>query len=79
MSKIASPIGNADMEFYYGGIVRRMAIFLSGQTDDSWETISSKRRNRWLDKATVMACNLFNDDTVVDGLSGLAANLRGRK
>ena len=44
-------IGKADLEFYYGGLVRRTAIMLSGCHEFSWEALSHRSKQHWLDKS----------------------------
>jgi hypothetical protein len=76
--KIARPIGPADMEFYYGGIVLRMALLLSGYDDAGWVAASVRTRIRWLNRAARATCSLFNDSAVAARLPLLARNLQER-
>jgi hypothetical protein len=41
--------------------------------------MSHRSRNHWLNKASVMASDLFGDEQVVDSLQLLAKNLTERK
>lgn len=78
MAQIARPIGRADMEFYESAIVRRMAMILSGYSQEKWDALTHRTRNRWLDRATEASCNLFNDLDVVRRLPVLSKNLSQR-
>jgi len=75
---ISHPIGPADMEFYEGGLVLRMALLLSGYDDTKWASLSYRTRTRWLDRAVRATCRLFNDADVAARLPLLATNLRSR-
>ncbi len=66
------------MEFYYSGIVYRMALILSGYDDARWEKLGYRARTKWLDRATEATCRLFNDTTVVSRLPALTKNLQER-
>lgn len=78
LKQIARPIGAADMEFYYGGIVRRMALVLSGFDDTEWNRAGTDTRIKWLNLAAKSCCELFNDSNVVDRLPLLLKNLQTR-
>lgn len=75
---ISHPIGPADMEFYEGALVLRMALLLSGYDGAKWASLSYRARTRWLDRATQATCRLFNDADVAARLPLLATNLRSR-
>lgn len=72
------PIGPADMEHYYGGVVRRLAISMARVTDAEWEIMAVKRRIRWLDRAAKAASLTFADPVVISVLPRLHQNLVAR-
>ncbi len=76
--QIARPIGAADMEFYESVIVLRLALILSGHTEEEWDGLTHTTKSKWLDKGTEAACRLFNDADVVARLPLLARNLTQR-
>lgn len=78
MTRIARPIGKADMEFYEGAIVMRLAHSLSGKTGDAWDSLSHRSKTHWLNKATATACDLLGDVAVVQRLPALSKNLTSR-
>lgn len=79
MSKIARPIGPADMEFYEGAIVMKLAHILSGKSGETWDALTHRTKNKWLNRASLAACDLFNDAMVVSKLPALTKNLVGRQ
>lgn len=76
--QIKRPIGAADMEFYESAIVLRMALLLSGYTDEQWDALTARTRTNWIERATTATCKLFNDSAVVARLPVLARNLQQR-
>lgn len=78
MSKIARPIGPADMEFYEGAIVMKLAHILSGKNGDAWDGLSHRTKNKWLTRGAQAACDLFSDAVVVSKLPALTKNLVSR-
>jgi hypothetical protein len=76
--QISHPIGSADMEFYEGGIVLRMALLLSGYDEARWEAATYRTRQKWLDRGNAAARRLLNDSEFVKRLPLLTKNLTGR-
>lgn len=75
---ISRPISPSDMEFYESGLVLRLAVLLSGYSEEVFNGLSPRSRNRWLDKARDAACKLFNERDVATKLLPLAKNLAER-
>ena len=76
--QVSRPIGKADMEFFESGLVLKMALILSDCTEEEWNALSYRPRNRWLNRATEAVCRLFNDADVASHLLPLAKNLAQR-
>lgn len=79
MAQIARPISPADFEHYYSAVVLKLAYLLSKKSGAEFSLMSHRSRNHWLNKASVMASDLFGDEHVVDVLPALAKNLTERK
>lgn len=75
---IERPIGRRDLEFYESGIVLRMALLLSGYSEERWNTLSYRARMKWLDKGVDATFRLLNDESIVERLPVLAKNLTER-
>ncbi len=73
--RISRPVGRADLEFYYGGIVLATAKALSRRP---WDSLSDRRRQYWLDRAGHLLTEVLNTASVVESLPRLAENLRQR-
>lgn len=78
MATISRPIGPSDFEHYYGVVTMRLAYLLSKKTSEEFSLLSTRSRVHWLNKATKLACGLFNDEAVVQQLPLLAKNLKER-
>jgi hypothetical protein len=79
LTKIARPIGPADMEFFEGAIVMKMAHILSGKSGEDWDKLSHRTKGKWLTRASVAASDLFSDALVVSKLPALTKNLLARQ
>ena len=68
-------MNKADLEFYYGGIVRRLAIAISPyETEEEWEKTSYRTKCHWLDMASKSVLHLLVDEDFSNLMSNLAAN-----
>lgn len=75
---VSRPIGLADMEFFEAAIVLRLAVILSGRSEEEFEKLGYRAKNRWIDKAREGACKLFNEKDVATRLIPLGKNLMER-
>lgn len=72
-----------DLEHYYGGIVRRLAIAMSPyQTEDAWDKAGYRSRCKWLDQASKCILHLMADQDferlIMDlAISGVKETLAG--
>ena len=70
-------IGPADIEFYYGGLVMKVARTLSDATPHplgqiEWDNLSHRSRQTYLNKAVAIVGALVNDETSMQALKTLA-------
>ena len=76
--QISKPINKQDIEFYYGWAVRNFALGISGKTEADWENLSASSKIRYLNKASSVAHNFFNDPVVAKNLPLLSKNIAER-
>ena len=79
MAQITNPVSPSEFEHYYSVVVLKLAYLLSKKTAAEFSLMSHRSRNHWLNKASVMASELFGDEGVVDCLPLLSKNLTARK
>ncbi len=69
-------MNKADIEFYEAPLVRRTALLLSKRDPLTWETLSHRSRQRWLNRAVDFLYGLLNDPNVANRLPHTARSLR---
>lgn len=75
MTRIARPIGKADLEFYEPALVLAVARAMAPR---GWEQLSDRARTHWLDRAVYVLQNVLSERSVVERLPLLAENLMSR-
>lgn len=76
---VARPISRGDLECYHGDLVMAFVFILSGETTETFSSLSHRSRKKWLDKSVAALYELANHQRTADGLVKLAATIERYK